>query len=318
LQQQKLRGARILVTGATGFLGRYVMAELSALGAEPIPLSKSKHGIDFRNEAEVLEAVLYTRPDIVVHLAGKTGGIAAHEAQPAFFFRENLTMGMNVVHAASVGRAKLVAIGSASSYPEDCAVPFKEEDFWNGAPEPTSRPEGIAKKALLAMMQAYRKQFRLSFAYLVPADLYGPGEKTQEEESSVLSAMIERFLDARERGLKETACCWGTGKMSRSFLFVADAAKAVALAAAELDHDLPVNLPGSPEIQAADLAVQVAKAVGYEGKIVWDASKPEGPLRRVLDGTRAKKLLGWTPETSFQEGLKAAVDWHREESTTPD
>lgn len=305
-----LSGARILVTGATGFLGQYVMATLQQAGAEGIPLSK-KLGYDLRNEGEALQAVLATHPDIIIHLAATVGGIGANMAQPATFFRDNIMMGMNIIHAAAVGKVKLITVGTVCSYPKDCPVPFREESFWDGYPESTNAPYGIAKKALLVMMQAYRKQFRLRFAYLVPANLYGPGDHFEGTNSHVIPALVKRFVDAKEAGLKEVVC-WGSGQATRSFLFAADAAKAITIASASLDSDDIVNLPGTDEISVGELAVMIAKMIGYSGKVIWDASKPDGQPRRFSDGGRAKELLGWQPETKLADGLKMTVAWYQE------
>lgn len=303
-----LAGARILVTGSTGFLGQYVGPAISALGGEVVQVSRSK-GCDLRNEAEAFQAILINRPDIVVHLAATVGGIGANMNAPATFFRDNMAMSMNVVHAASAGRAKLVAVGSVCSYPKDCPIPFKEDDLWNGYPESTNAPYGIAKKAMLVMMQAYRKQHGLTYAYLIPTNLYGPGDHFEEPVSHVIPALIRRFMSAKKSGEKEVVC-WGTGKATRSFLFVADAAKAVALACAKLDFDGPVNLPGSDEISISELAEMVARMCGFDGKIAWDPSKPDGQPRRSVDGARAKKLLGWSPGTLLKDGIRQTLIFH--------
>lgn len=286
------------------------MAALDHAGAQTMPLSRHT-GYDLRNENEALQAMLATHPDIVVHLAGVVGGIGANVKQPATFFRDNMLMGMNVVHAASVGRAKIITVGTVCSYPKDGQLPFEEEAFWDGFPEPTNAPYGIAKKALLVMMQAYRKQFGLRFAYLIPSNLYGPGDHFEEGSSHVIPALVRRFVEAKEKGEKEVVC-WGSGQVTRSFLFAADAAKAITIAAATLDMDDPVNLPGTEELTIGELSVMIAKLVGYAGKILWDGSKPDGQPRRMIDGTRAKDLLDWEPETKLAEGLKHTIAWYQE------
>lgn len=298
------------MTGATGFFGRYVTATLSNGGAEVIPLSKSI-GYDLRNEGEALQAVLATHPDIMVHLAGVVGGIGANLGQPATFFRDNMLMGMNVVHAAAVGKIKLVNVGTTASYPMEGKEPFREEAFWDGYPEPSTASYGIAKKALLAMMHAYRKQYRLRHAYLIPANLYGPGDRYKGILSSVIPSLIERFIEAREKKELKVSC-WGTGQAVRSFLFAADAAKAIAIAAATLDQDDPVNLSGADEVTIGEVAMTIAKLVGYQGEILWDETKPEGRRYMVLDGTQAKDLLDWDPETKLADGLRMTVAWHEE------
>lgn len=305
-----LNGVKILVTGGTGFLGRYVVETLRQLGAKPHPISKST-GFDLRNEADVLQATLLVKPEVVIHLAALCGGIGANQASPGRFFRDNMQMGMNVVHAASVAQAKLVTVGTVCSYGAVTPTPFKEENFWKGYPEPTNAPYGIAKKAVHVMMEGYRQEFGLHYAYLVPANLYGPGDHFEDEKSHVIPAMVKKFVEAAEEG-KEEVVLWGTGKPTRSFLFVADAAQAVAIAADKLDFPGIVNLPGHGEISMKDLAEKVAKLVGYAGKLSWDEKKPDGQARRSIDGTRAKKLLDWSPFTTLDAGLEATVQWYRD------
>jgi GDP-L-fucose synthase len=285
------------------------MAALSQKGADPIPVSK-KLGYDLRNEAEVLQAVLVARPDVIVHLAATCGGIGANMAQPGVFFRDNMLIGMNVVHAAATARAKLVAVGTICSYPKNTPVPFKEESYWDGYPEPTNAPYGIAKKAMGVMMQAYRKQYGLRYSFLVPANLYGPEDHFEENTSHVIPALVRRFIEAEAEGKKEVVC-WGTGNATRSFLFAGDAAEAIARAV-DVDYDDIINLPGSEEISIKSLAMMVAKIAGYKGKISWDDSKPDGQPRRFIDGTRAAKLLGWKPTTSLEVGIKIAVEWYKQ------
>jgi len=311
LEERKvdLSGARVVVTGANGFFGRYVMAALGEAGAATIPISR-RSGYDLRNEGEALQAVLEMQPDILVHLAGLVGGIGAILGRPATFLRDNLLMGMNVAHAAAVGRVKLVAMGSIASYPEAQEVEaMPEEQLWNGFPEPAAAPLGIAKRTLLALMQAYRQEYRLRFAYLIPSNLYGPGDPFRGIVSGVIPSLINMFMEAKSKKIPQVTL-WGTGKAVRSFLFAADAARAVAIAAAQLDQDEPVNLPGPEERTVGETASLIAKLVGYEGTILWNESKPEGRKYGVLDGTQARDLLDWEPETKLAEGLKETVAWH--------
>lgn len=305
---EELEGARVLVTGGTGFLGRHVCEALQAEGALAFPVSRKKH-YDLRNEAEALSAVLAIHPDIVVHLAATVGGIGANMAAPATFFRENMLMGMNVVHATAVARAKLVCVGTVCSYPKNCPIPFVENNFWDGYPEETNAPYGVSKKALFVMCQAYRKQHRLHYGFLVPANLYGPGDSVDLDKSHVIPAMIRKFVEAKLRKESEVTC-WGTGKPTRSFLHVSDAARAITLACAKLDHDDIVNLPGGQETPMSELAGMIASIVGYRGKIVWDPSKPDGQPRRAIDGTRAKELLHWSPEIPLEKGLAETIEWY--------
>lgn len=296
-------GQRILVTGGTGFLGHYVTLALQKMGAEVIPISKST-GYDLRNEAEALQAMVLARPEVVIHLAAVAGGLERHAKDPGILFRDNMTIGMNVVHATSVAGAKLVTVIPACAYPENAKVPFEEDHFWEGLPEAATEVFGTARKALLMMMRGYQRQYGLRFACLVPTNLYGPGQK---DESYVIPSLIWKVARARASEDDEVVC-WGTGKAKRSFLYVADAAEAIA-SAVNLDDDDIVNLPGSEEVTMVDLTEKIVGCMGYEGKVTWDPSKPEGQSRRVLDGSKAKRLLDWEPRTSLENGLEATIDW---------
>ncbi len=298
----------MLLTGATGFLGRSVQKQLEGKCLSVIPVSR-KLGLDLTDEVCTTSFFEKHDPDIVIHLAGRVGGIGANMAHPGSFFYENMKMGLSVIHAANKLGARVIVTGTVCSYPKDCPVPFKEDDLWNGFPEPTNAPYGIAKKAMLVMLQGYRKEYGASFGYLMPSNLYGPYDNFNEKQSHIVPALIKRFVAAKDAGLSEVTC-WGTGKVTRSFLYVDDAAEAIVRAADVLDSDLPVNLGGGEEISIHDLAKFVAKAVGYEGAINWDPSKPDGQPRRHIDGSRAKELLGWEPKTSFADGIKRTLDWY--------
>lgn len=316
-KKHDLSGARVLVAGATGFLGGYISAVLSALGADVIPLAKSR-GYDLRNEAEAFQAVMVAHPDMIVDAAGPSGGIALQASKPAATFRDAMQIGMNLTHVAAVARLRLITLGTAGSYPGEVgAGAFRESSFWNGYPHALVASHGIARKAMLAMMQAYKAQFGFRFVYLVPSSVYGPNDHFEGLRASVLPAMVRRFADAVEDQAEEVVC-WGTPDVARSFLYAPDLAKAVALAcASELDYPDPINLPGAPEITIGTLAQMVAKETGFTGKISWDETKPTGARRRILDGKLAKKVLGWEPETPLQVGLKATVKWYREEAQYP-
>jgi GDP-L-fucose synthase len=303
-----LDGRKVLLTGASGFLGKRVAAHLHDSGALVIPVHR-KTGYDLTREVDAYKAVIEYRPDIIIHLAAKVGGIIANMAHPASFFNENMQMGLNIVNAAHLIRARVIVVGTICSYPKNCPVPFKEEDFWYGFPEETNAPYGIAKKALLVMLQAYQREHDLRFGYLAPTNLYGPEDNFDEKFSHVIPAMIKRFIEAKRDGKTEVTL-FGTGKVTRSFLYVEDAAEVVMLAAAKLDHPDVVNLPGSPEISMSELGSLIAKVVGYSGSIVWDPSKPDGQPRRFIDGTRVKELLGWAPSTALEEGLQKTVNWY--------
>ena len=309
---ENLQEANVLVTGACGFLGGYVTRALEKAGAIVISISR-RTGFDLTNEADAMKAFLWRKPDIAIHLAARVGGIIANMNSPASFFYDNMRIGMNVVHAASATKTRLITVGTICSYPKDCPVPFREEDFWNGFPEPTNAPYGIAKKALLVMCQAYRKEHGLRYGYLSPTNLFGPRDNFDDVSSHVIPALIKKMVFAKRRG-EEAVKCLGTGKVTRSFLYVEDAAEAIALAAAKLDYDDVVNLPGSPEISMSDLAHLIARIVGYSGDIVWDPSKPDGQPRRFIDGGRVKELLGWQPTTTLEEGLKKTINWYLGES----
>lgn len=305
-----LNGSRILVTGGTGFLGNRVVAALEAEGATIFHASRAI-GYDLRNESETLTAMLCSKPDIVVHLAAVVGSVGTYGKFPGSMFRDNMQIGMNVVHAATVARAKLIVVGDSSSYPEDAKAPFKESDFWEGFPEKTCASFGVAKRVIHTMCDAYRTQFSLKYGYLIPANLYGPGQMDRGHDAPVIPALIRRFIKAKEEGLQEVTC-WGTGKASRSFLHVDDAAIAIAEACEKLDSGETVNLPGSEEISIEKLATCIAGQIGYTGEIKWDPSMPEGRRRKSLDGGRALQLLGWKPVVPFEAGLVETVKWYLE------
>jgi len=312
-RKQDLAGARVLVAGATGFIGGYISALLSSLGADVIPLAKSR-GYDLRNEAETFQAVMVSRPDIIVDAAGPSGGLAFQASTPGIMFRDTMQIGMNLTHVAAVARVRLVTLGTPASYPDGTGNALRETAFWNGYPHPLVASHGIARKAVLAMMQAYRAQFGLRFVYLVPSGVYGPNDCFDTGRASVAAAMIRRFSDHQGEG----AVCWGNPDVTRSFLYAPDLAKAVALACAlDLDWPDPINLPGAPEVTIGKLAEMIADETGFIGKVEWDETKPTGARRRILDRRVAKKLLGWESETPLDAGLKATVQWYRENVQGP-
>lgn len=303
-----LEGQRIVVTGGTGFLGSHLCYLLEAQASSVVPISKSM-GYDLRNTGEALSALVELNPSIVVHLAATVGGIGANMNAPATFFRDNMLMGMEVIHACALRRVKLVMVGTICSYPKYCKVPFKEESFWDGYPEETNAPYGISKKALFVMMEAYAKQYGLKYAYLVPCNLYGPGDNFSEETSHVIPALIKKFVHASE-SKKPEVTCWGTGNATRSFLHVKDAARAISIACKRIPIEGVVNLPGSEEISISDLASLISKIVGYQGKIKWDPSRPDGQPRRSVDGTKAEEILDWRPSVQLNQGLTETVEWY--------
>jgi GDP-L-fucose synthase len=303
-----LQERRVVVTGASGFLGRHVAKAFENGGVKVVPVSRST-GHDLRVYANAIMAILEVKPEAIVHLAATVGGIGANMARPGTFFYDNMLMGLNVVEAAAKTKTKLIQIGTVCSYPKICPIPFKEEDIWNGYPEETNAPYGVAKKALLVMCQSYRKEHGLRFGYLIPTNLFGPGDHFEESVSHVIPALIKRFLEAKEGRLPKVTC-WGTGKATRSFLYVRDAAEAITRACETLDDDRPINLPGTEEVSMLVLTKMIAELTGYDGEIEWDPSKPDGQPRRAVDGTRAKDLLGWEPRTTLVQGLKETIDWY--------
>lgn len=309
-----LRTKRIVVTGGAGFLGRSVCRVLRERGVEPgrviVPRSRE---FDLTVEADVRRLFDTVRPEVVIHLAAEVGGIGANQAHPGRFFFANLAMGLNLVEAARrSGIEKFVHTGTVCAYPRNCPVPFREDDLWNGYPEATNAPYGVAKKAIFVMLDAYRREYGLRSAVTVPVNLYGPGDDFDPASSHVIPALIRKCEEAR---LASSAAitCWGSGTATREFLHVDDAAEGIVRAAEVLEDPLPVNLGGGEEISIRDLVSKVAAACGYTGRIEWDASKPDGQPRRSLDISRARALLDWSPRRDFQSGLAETVRWWREQ-----
>jgi GDP-L-fucose synthase len=254
-----------------------------------------------------------SRPDIVVHLAAKVGGIGANRANPATFFYDNLVMGVQLMDAGRrLGIEKFVAIGTVCSYPKYTPVPFKEDDLWNGYPEETNAPYGMAKKMLLVQSQAYRQQYGFNSIFLLPVNLYGPRDNFDLNTSHVIPALIRKCIEAVQKGESEIRV-WGTGKPTREFLYVEDAAEGILLAAEKYDKPDPVNIGAGFEISIKDLVELIAKSTGFQGKIVWDSSKPDGQLRRSLDVSRAEKEFGFRAQVGFEEGIQRTIDWYRKE-----
>ncbi len=308
-----LRGKRIVVTGGAGFLGTAVCRTLRERGvaAESIIVPR-KRDYDLTIESHVERLYTDARPDVVIHLAAEVGGIGANMAQPGRFFYANMAMGLHLVeHARRRGIEKFVHTGTVCAYPKHCPIPFREDDLWNGYPEETNAPYGVAKKAIFVMLDGYRRQYGLASAVTVPVNLYGPGDNFDPATSHVIPALIRKCEEARLAGADEVIC-WGTGSATREFLYVDDAAEGIVKAAEIIEEPLPINLGGGVEIAIRDLVAKIAAACGYAGRISWDASKPDGQPRRSLDITRAKTLLGWEPRQDFDTGLAATVAWWRE------
>lgn len=305
-------GKRVLVTGGAGFLGHRVVEHLKEAGvaAEMIRVPRSRD-IDLRIWENCVEAVRDV--DLVIHLAAKVGGIGYNMENPGSLFYDNAIMGIQLMEAArQAGVAKFVAVGTICAYPKFTPVPFVEDEIWNGYPEETNAPYGLAKKMLLVQAQAYRQQYGFDAVYLLPVNLYGPGDNFDPASSHVIPALIKKFVEAKESG-SSTVEVWGTGSASREFLYVDDAARGIVLAAEHYDKPDPVNLGAGFEITIRDLVDLISDLTGYEGEIVWDTTKPDGQPRRCLDVSRARDEFGFEARTAFREGLEETIAWYRKQ-----
>ena len=302
---------RIVVTGGAGFLGRHVVAALRARGHDDLFVPRSRE-YDLRREEAVARLYAAHQPDVVIHLAAVVGGIGANREQPGSFFYENLIMGTHLLeHARLTSVKKFVAVGTICSYPKWTPVPFREEDLWNGYPEETNAPYGLAKKMLLVQAQAYRQQYGTNAIYLMPTNLYGP-EDNFGPSGHAQTMLIVKFLDALESGAQEVEA-WGDGTPTREYVHVRDAAEGIVAAMERYDGSEPVNIGSGQEISIRALAEQIAGEVGYTGRITWDATKPNGQPRRCLDTSRAQVCFGWRATTPFEAGLRATIAWYRAE-----
>ena len=305
-----VRDKRIMLTGGAGFLGGRVRDRLERAGAAEVVVIRRRE-FDLTDPSAVAEAYETARPDSVVHLAAEVGGIGANRANPGRYFYANMAMGLHLIEEARRrGIEKFVQVGTVCSYPKFTPVPFREDDLWNGYPEETNAPYGIAKKSLLVMLQAYRQQYGLNGIYLMPVNLYGPGDNFDPETSHVIPALIRKCEEARLSGADEVVC-WGTGSASREFLYVEDCAEAIASAVEHFDGPEPVNVGAASEISIRDLTELIARLTGFKGELVWDTSKPDGQPRRCLNTTRAKERFGFEASTSLEDGLRATIDWWR-------
>jgi GDP-L-fucose synthase len=307
---------RVTVTGGAGFLGSFVCEELARRGcARPFVPRRAEYDL-VRGDA-VARLLADSRPDVIIHLAAEVGGIGANRENPGRFFYTNLMMGAQLMEQARLaGVAKLVALGTVCSYPKFTPVPFREEDLWNGYPEETNAPYGLAKKMLLVQSQAYRQQYGFDSIFLMPVNLYGPRDNFDPASSHVIPALIRKCLEAAERGSSHIEV-WGTGSASREFLYVGDCAEAIVSAAERLDTSEPVNLGSGREIRIKDLVELIARLTGFRGEIRWDATKPDGQPRRRLDVSRARELFGFAAKTDFEDGLGKTVEWYRETRGQP-
>jgi GDP-L-fucose synthase len=301
---------RVTVTGGAGFLGQAVVKRLADRGVTKVAVPRRSE-YDLVHEADAGRMYDDLRPDVVLHLAGEVGGIGANRANPGRYFYANMAMALNLIEQAQArGIRKFVQVGTICAYPKFTPVPFREDELWNGYPEETNAPYGVAKKAALVMLDGYHRQYGLASSYLLPVNLYGPSDNFDPESSHVIPALIQKCETARLEG-RDHIECWGTGSASREFLYVDDAAEGIVRAAEVMEEPEPINLGTNREITIRDLVGLIAKLVGFEGEIRWDSKKPDGQPRRCLDVTRAHEQLGWAATVPFEEGLRRTIDWWR-------
>ena len=301
----------VIVTGGAGFLGTHVVRHLQARGCQAVIVPRSRE-LDLRENAAIIRLFEQAQPDLVIHLAAVVGGIGANRQHPGQFFYDNAIMGLQLLEQARLfGIEKVVVLGTVCAYPKFTPVPFREADLWNGYPEETNAPYGLAKKMLLVQAQAYRQEYGMNVIYLLPVNLYGPDDNFDPETSHVIPALIRKCLEAVEGGQEEVVV-WGTGQASREFLYVEDAAEAVVLAAEHYNTHEPVNLGSGLELSIKELVELIAELTGFQGRLVWDTTKPDGQPRRGLDTTRAAQAFGFRARTDFREGLQRTVEWYRQ------
>jgi len=305
-----MKDKRVAITGGTGFLGRRLTRKFTERGCRNIFTAGHKE-YDLVRPEDIRRLYDDAKPDIVVHLAAKVGGIGFNLENPATLFYENLMMGVQMLHEGFLrGIEKFVAIGTVCSYPKFTPVPFREEDLWNGYPEETNAPYGLAKKMVLVQSQAYRRQYGFNSIFLLPVNLYGPGDNFDPRSSHVIPALIKKCVDAGRNNEKEIVV-WGAGKATREFFYVEDAAEAICLATERYNSSEPINIGAGFEISIKKLAEMIAELTGFAGRIIWDETKPDGQPRRMLDTTRAFRELGFKAKTDLREGLKKTIDWYK-------
>ncbi len=306
---------RVLVTGGSGFLGSHVMDELKKRGADSLSAPRSKD-YDLRRPEQVRRCLQDIKPHIIIHMAAVVGGIGANRKHPGSFFFDNAAMGIHLIEEARLaGVEKMTNLGTICAYPKFTPVPFREAELWNGYPEETNAPYGLAKKMMLVQGQAYRQEYGFNSIFLLPVNLYGPRDNFNPESSHVIPALIRKALEAKDSRAPEMVC-WGTGSATREFLYVEDCARAIVAATETYNDSEPVNLGSGMEISIKELSETIARLCGYEGRIVWDATKPDGQPRRCLDTTRARDLFGFVAEMPFEQGLKETIRWYLEARAT--
>jgi GDP-L-fucose synthase len=304
----------VLVTGGAGFLGTHVVRHIRDQGCRAVIVPRSRE-FDLREKAAIIRLFARAKPDLVIHLAAVVGGIGANRQHPGQFFYDNAIMGLQLMEQARLfGVAKFVVIGTVCAYPKFTPVPFQETDLWNGYPEETNAPYGLAKKMLLVQAQAYRQEYGFNAIYLLPVNLYGPGDNFDPETSHVIPALIRKCLEAMEGGQEEVVV-WGSGRASREFLYVEDAAQAIVLGSERYRDPEPVNLGSGREISVKELVELIADLTGFKGRLVWDTTKPDGQPRRRLDTTRAEQAFGFRAQTDLREGLKRTIEWYKQRRT---
>jgi GDP-L-fucose synthase len=309
VQRLDFRSSRLLVTGGNGFLGRHILDLLTRAGYVDV-VAPRRTDYDLTRGPEVAACIRDVRPQAIIHLAAVVGGIGANQDHPGEFFYQNLVMGAELMEQARLaGVSKFVAVGTICAYPKFTPVPFREEDLWNGYPEETNAPYGLAKKMLLVQAQAYRQEFGFNAIYLLPVNLYGPGDNFDPRSSHVIPALIRKCVEAVERG-DDTIEVWGSGRATREFLYVRDCAAGIVAALERYDGSDPVNLGSGMEISISDLVTLIAELTGFTGGLRFDVSKPDGQPRRRLDTSRALERFGWQAETDFRTGLRSTIDWY--------